>query len=251
MISVVITSYNEAEKLNKCLESIKNFADEIIVLDLGSTDNTESICKKFNAKIFKHKLVPFVEFVRNVAISKASGDWILVLDPDEIIQKELKDKLKDITKQKGYIAVNIPRKNIFFGRWIKHTNWWPDYHVRFFKKGKVEWTNKIHIYPEVDGEILKLPADEDIAILHYGYGSIKQFIDRQNRYSEIEAEQRFKEGVRFSWINFFWWPTREFLVRFIKHMGFMDGFYGFALTFLMMVYKLEILIKLWEKEEKR
>lgn len=251
MISVVITTFNEARKLKSCLESVKNFAEEIVIVDMGSTDDTESVCKAFGATVFPHKLVPFVELVRNFAVSKTSGDWILVLDPDERIQEELKVELKEVAKQKRYVAVNIPRKNIFFGRWIRHTNWWPDRHVRFFKKGKVKWSNKIHIYPKVNGEILQLPKDESVATIHYGYDSIKQFIGRQNRYSTFEAEQRYDRGERFSFFNFFWFPTREFLVRYIKHEGFLDGFHGFSLTFLMMVYKLEVLIKLWEKGQKR
>ena len=149
-----------------------------------------------------------------------------------------------------YQAVNIPRKNIFFGRWIKHTNWWPDYHVRFFKKGKVRWSNQIHQYPKVEGKIFNLPPFGDFAIIHNGYSSVWEFIDSQNRYSTIEAENLYQKGMRFSWANFFWKPLREFLVRFIRHLGFLDGFHGFILTFLMMIYQLQVMIKLWENERK-
>lgn len=251
MISAAVVSFNQREKLKKCLSSISGFADEIIVVDLGSWDNSIDTAKKFNAKIYHHKFVPFVELIRNYVVSKASGDWVLVLDPDEEVSDGLKVNLSEVVRNNKFVAVNIPRKNIFFGRFIKHTNWWPDYHVRFFKKGKVRWNGEIHIYPMVFGETLKLKADKDLAIIHYGYNNIKEFIDRQNRYSEIEAEQRFKEGERFSWVSFFWSPTREFLVRFIRHLGFLDGFYGFALTFLMMVYQLQVMIKLWEMEQEK
>lgn len=249
MISATIVCLNEAEKLERCLKSIENFADELVVVDLGSSDNSLLVAKKFKAKVYHHKFVPFVELVRNYAISKASGDWILILDPDEKISDKLKASLKKVEKNGKFVAVNIPRKNIFFARWIKHTNWWPDKHIRFFKKGKVVWTDKIHIYPKVDGEILNLPAKENLAIIHFGYDSIRQFMDRQNRYSTIEAQHLYKAGKRFSWRSCFWMPIREFLVRFIKHEGFLDGFHGFALTFLMMVYQLEVMIKLREMEK--
>lgn len=251
MISASIVCFNEAEKLEKCLMNLADFADEIVIVDLGSSDESRETARSYGAVVFRHKFMPYVESVRNFAISKATGDWILVLDPDEVITSNLKEKLTQIVKEGKFDAVKIPRKNIFFGRFIKHTNWWPDYHVRFFKKGKVEWTGEIHIYPKVSGNTLKLEADESVAIIHHGYESVKQFIDRQNRYSEIEAEQRFKQGERFSWINFFWRPKREFLVRYMKHAGFMDGFYGFALTFLMMLYQLEVMIKLWELEKNK
>ena len=251
MITLSLICFNEAENLKRCLKSAEDFVDEVIVVDLGSSDNSIEVAKKFGAKVFGHQFVPFVELTRDYAISKANGDWILILDPDEEIGENLKVKLKEIAKQGKFVAVNIPGKNIFFGRWISHTNWWPDRHIRFFKKGKVRWSERIHSYPKVEGEILQLPANPDLAITHYGYDNLNQFIDRQNRYSEVEAEQKFQDGERFSWTKFFWWPTREFLARFIKHAGFLDCFCGFALTFLMMVYKLEILIKLWEKEQKR
>lgn len=249
MISAVITTYNEAEKLKSCLESLEGFASELVIVDLGSCDNTEEIAKKFRAKLFKHDLVAYVELVRNYAISKTSGQWVLILDPDERITPMLADKLKEVAANNEYSAVNIPRKNIFFGRWIAHTNWWPDKHIRFFKKGKVKWSEKIHSYPLVDGKILELAGDETLAIRHFGYRNISEFIDRQHRYSGIEAEYRFNEGVRFSWPIFIWMPLREFLVRFVKHAGFLDGFYGFALTYLMMVYQMIVMVKLWELEK--
>lgn len=250
MISAAIVSFNEAEKLEKCLQSIKDFVDEIVVIDLGSKDDTKKVGEKFGAKIYDHKHVGFVEKVRDFSISKTSNDWILVLDPDEQIPDTLKIKLKEIINSDKYTAVNIPRKNIFFGKWISHTNWWPDKHVRFFKKGSVSWS-QIHIYPKVSGKILELPIKEELAIIHFGYANISEFIDRQDRYAEIESDELIEKGIRFSWVNFLWWPTRVFLTRFIKHQGFLDGIYGFILTYLMMVYKITVLIKLWEKDEVR
>ncbi len=248
MISIVLVTFNEAEKLQNCLENLIGFSDEVVIIDLGSTDESEKLGIKYGAKIYKHDFVDFVEEVRNYAISKAKGDWILVLDPDEIITDSLKDKLKEIISS-DYSAVNIPRKNIFFGKWIAHTNWWPDRHIRFFKKGKVTWSKKIHSYPKVNGTIINLEAKEGLAIVHFGYQSIEEFMDRQNRYSSIEAQNLFDSGVKFSWPLFFWKPVREFLVRFIRHRGFLDGFYGFALTVLMMIYQLQVMIELWEKEQ--
>lgn len=251
MISAVITTYNEAEKLKSCLESLEGFASELVIVDLGSSDNTEEIAEKFRAKLFKHDLVTYVEMVRNYAVSKASGDWVLLLDPDERITLKLADKLKEVAANNEYSAVNIPRKNIFFGKWIAHTNWWPDKHIRFFKKGKVKWSEKIHSYPKVDGQILELPPDESLAIRHFGYQSLSEFIDRQQRYATIEAEYYFQNGIRFSWRRFIWMPMREFLVRYLKHRGFLDGFYGFALTFLMTVYQMVVMVEIWELERNK
>ncbi len=251
MISTVIVTYNEEDVLKDCLRSVEGKGDEIVILDLGSGDNTLKIAESFKAKIFTHTLVEYVEKVRDFAVSKASGDWILILDPDERLTATLWKKLKEIKSENKYAAVNIPRKNIFFGKWIAHTNWWPDRHVRFFKKGKVGWEEKIHLYPKVEGLVLDLPAKKELAIEHFGYRTIEDFINRQNRYSTIEAQNLYLAGERFSWANFFWKPTREFLTRYIKHAGFLDGFYGFCLTYLMMVYQLQVMIKIWELEKKK
>lgn len=251
MISSVIVTYNDEEKLNDCLKSIRDECDEIVIVDLGSTDKTLKIAQKYNVKIFAHSFADYVEKVRNYAVSKTSGQWILVLDADERVSLRLWEQLKKIETGNKDIAVNIPRKNIFFGKWIKHTNWWPDKQIRFFKKGTVSWTDKIHSYPKVTGKVYELAAKENLAIVHYGYNNLDQFIARQNRYSNIQAQHLYQEGSRFSWFNFFWKPFREFLVRFISYEGFLDGFYGFALTYLMMVYQIQVQIELWELERKK
>lgn len=249
MISVVYVFFNEDQKLETSLKSIEGLAGEVVIIDIGSSPILQKIAKRHQAKVYHHPFVHFVEQARNFALAKAKGDWILVLDPDEQVTPALKEKLKEVVARDVFSAVNIPRKNIFFGRWIAHTNWWPDRHIRFFKKGKVNWKNIIHSYPQVSGEVLNLPAEESLAILHFGYQSINEFISRQIRYSGIEAKSLYEDGVRFSWPSFFWKPTREFLVRFLRHRGFLDGFYGLALTILMMIYQMTVLVKIWELEK--
>ncbi len=231
MISVSIAvSPGEEEKLKDCIASVKNFADEVVVVRIGKdVPNT-----------------PYVETIRNRMIEKCKGDWILILDPDERLTDNLAVELREIVKNGIYAAVNIPRKNVFFGHWVRHTNWWPDRLVRFFKKNNVVWDKKIHSYPKINGKQVNLPAQEKYAIEHYGYDNIFEFIERQNRYSTVEAENRLKNGEHFSWFKFFWWPKREFLVRYIKHLGFLDGFYGFILSYLMSIYKISVQVKMWE-----
>ncbi|HTK03888.1 MAG TPA: glycosyltransferase family 2 protein, partial [Alphaproteobacteria bacterium] len=168
------------------------------------------------------------------------------LDPDEQLSESLKIKLREVVEENIYNAVNIPRKNIIFDKWISHSNWWPDQQIRFFKKGAVSWPDTIHTYPEVSGAILNLPVQESLAILHFNYSSINEFIEKQNRYSTIEANNRLKSRENFSWFKFFWWPIREFLVRYIKHFGFLDGIHGLVLVYLMMFYKMMVVVKMKE-----
>jgi len=246
-ISVVINTHNEAEKLKDCLESVRQLADEIVVVDMDSEDNSLKIAEKFGARVYREKLVPYVELIRNQSVNKAKSDWVLVLDPDERVSPGLAKELKKIVKEDQYEVVNLPRKNIIFGRWIRHTNWWPDRHTRFFRKGKVRWTDKIHLYPEIKGRVLEIPAKKELAIEHLNYETVSQFLSRQNRYSEIQAQNYFDEGERFSWFNFFWRPTRIFLQRYLRHLGFLDGFYGLTLSYLAVVFQVATEVKLWEK----
>ncbi len=251
MISLAIASFNESEKLERCLKSLKGFADEILIFNLSRVDrNIRVVAKKFGAKLIDIDKVSYIELIRNKMIEACGGEWVILLDPDEYITDDLKKKLKEISKSGKYDAVNIPRKNIIFGKWIKHTNWWPDRQIRFFKKGKVLWKKDIHSYPQVQGKIFELPGTENLAIVHKQYDNIYEFLARQNRYSEIEAENLIQRGVDPTFFNLFWWPIRVFLSRFIRHFGFLDGFEGFSLTYLMMIYKVSVWVKIWERSKK-
>ncbi len=246
-ISVVINTHNEAKKIEDCLESVRHLTEKIVIVDMESEDEIGKIAKKYGAQVYQEKLVPYVELIRNQSVDKAKSGWILVLDPDERIPAPLAKELKKIVKEDKFDVVNIPRKNIIFNKWIRHTNWWPDRQIRFYKQGTVVWPRKIHQYPQVEGRVLDLPAKEELAIEHLNYKNIAEFLSRQNRYSEILAQNYFDEGERFSWFNFFWRPTRIFLQRYLRHAGFLDGFYGFALSILAVISQFVAEVKLWEK----
>ncbi len=132
-ISVVVCTYNDEDKIARCLDSV-SFADEIVVVDDGSRDKTIELASKYTKNIFKHKSVGYVEPVRNFAISKATGDWILVVDSDEVIGEKLAKEIREFSKETEFSFVEVPRKNIIFGKWMKASMWWPDYNIRFFKK---------------------------------------------------------------------------------------------------------------------
>lgn len=246
MISAVIVSHNEAKKLKKCLRNVVNWADEVVVVDLESTDNTQSVVSQFKCKFIKHKFVPYVELVRNFAISQCAGDWILVLDPDERLPKTLKINLKRYARSHRRGILNIPRMNYFFGRWIKHTNFWPDKQIRFFSRGDVKWHEEIHSYPQTKYQPIQVPSKTRYSIFHFGYDNFFDFIERQNRYSSIRAREKYRAGHRFSYRSFFYQPLREFLARYIKHRGFLDGKRGLFLTLNLMLYHCFVEWKLLE-----
>lgn len=247
-ISVVVNTRNEAEELKGLLETV-SWTQEIIVVDMESTDDSKKVAKSFEAKIYKHKFLNFVEPARNFGIKKATGDWILILDPDERVSGSLAKKLKSLAKNDdGITYARIPRKNMIFGKWIKNSRFWPDYNIRFFKKGCVEWEDKIHSIPITEGQGIDLEESENLAIIHNHYTSISQYILRMNRYTDVQASELFEKSQEILWTDFIKKPFSEFLSRFFAGKGYQDGIHGLVLSFLQGFSEFVVIIKLWEKQ---
>ncbi len=245
-ISVVINTLNEEKNIERVIRSV-SFADEIIVCDMYSDDNTAVIAKRMGAVVLLHKRMGYVEPARNFAISKASHEWILILDADEEVSESLENKIKELINKPGVVThVEIPRKNIIFGSWIKSSQWWPDTHTRLFKAGSVIWGNKIHSKPKTEGQGLTLSSEERNAIIHHHYTSISQFILRMDRYTSIEAKDLRANGYKFVWTDLITKPLGEFLGRFFANQGFKDGVHGLALGLLQAFSFFVVYLKVWE-----
>lgn len=247
-ISVVINVRNEAEDLKKCLKSIKGFADEVVIVDMKSSDGSLEVAKSANAKVFSYKPMKFVEPARNFALSKATGKWILLLDPDEYVNKTLKRELINITKRSDVDFVRIPRQNMIFGKWIKHSNCWPDYLIRFFKNGSVTWQKEIHSQPVTKGNGLTLLDSDQLAIKHNNYTSIVDFINRAVRYSSIQADELNAQDYKLKISDFILKPIQEFNSRFFFAEGYKDGLHGLIFCLLQGFAIGLIYIRLWEKQ---
>lgn len=249
-ISVVVTARNAEKTLAECLRSVK-WADEIVLVDDESTDKTVSVAKQFTKHIYPHKSKGYVEPARNFSISKATNEWILILDADEEIPHQLSEKLREIsgTSDEALSAVAIPRKNIIFNKWIRNsTGWWPDYQTRFFRKGKVKWFDAIHSKPEVDGRTQELDQKEDLAIIHNNYETISDFLQRLDRYTSIEAQEHSQKGEKFDLEHTFKRAHEEFLSRFFAREGYRDGAHGLVLSLFESFSMLVVGTKMWERE---
>lgn len=243
-ISAVVIAKNEEKRLKECLESVK-FAKEIIVVDDGSEDKTVEVAKKYTKNIFHHKSKGYVEAARNFALSKATEEWILLLDADEVVPESLRKKLQDIAGDESISFVKIPRKNIIFGKWIQqNSGWWPDYQVRFFRRGTVTWPSQIHAQPVPEGDGVELPADESFALIHANYESISQFLEKLDRYTTEEAEEK---GANTNWNDSLQVPADEFISRFYARNGYKDGMHGLMLSLLEAFYSEVLFAKRWEK----
>lgn len=239
-LSVTIITLNEEKDLSRALQSVESIADEIILVDSGSTDKTIEIAKKFNAKIYTRKFDNYAN-QKNFTLSKAKGEWILSLDADEEITTGLREEIDSCFRSNDegrFVAYSIPRRNIIFGKEIKYTRWQKelDRHVWLWKKGKASWDGEVHEELIVNGEIGKLKHSK----LHYQYETITQFLEMMNKYSTLDAKNK-----KFSSFNFAFQPLYNFLVRYFYRLGFLDGWRGFVLSILMAIYHFELQTKIW------
>jgi glycosyltransferase involved in cell wall biosynthesis len=250
-ISVIVFASNAERFIERCLSSL-DFAGEVIVIDIDSTDSTAQISKKMGATVIWHKSLGYVEPVRNFGISKASGTWILVLDADEEVSPTLAAHLVKLAKLDACDGYYLPRKNMIFGQFAQTAGWWPDIVLRFFKKGAVEWTSDIHSIPVTKGKIAEIPPDDSLAIVHYNYQSVSEFVARYNRYTDIQVEEDLKKGKQINSPDavlkaFF----EEFFSRMFYHKGISGGLIGTILSMLQSSSELVRASKLWEHRESK
>lgn len=250
-ISAVVTVYNEEKNIEKCLKSLK-FADEIIVVDNESTDNTVIVSKKYTSKIFTQKNNPReIDIQKNFGFDKASNDWILSIDADEEVSKELSEEIKKIlsVKPSSIPQINgfwLPRKNFIFGKWMEFAGWYPDYQLRLFRKGKGRYTKKhVHENLSIEGETAKLKEH----IIHHNYNSMQQFLNKTFNYAQNEADNLLLKGYEFNYFDVIKFPLSEFLSRFFARKGYKDGFHGLILSLLMAFYHFVIFTFIWEKKD--
>ena len=244
-ISVVIFTKNEEQNIGDCIKSAKSFASEIIVVDMQSKDQTVHIAKSKGAMVYPVEDYNWVEPVRNFGISKAKNEWILVLDADERVPSTLAKKFIEVVNENKFDAVRTPYKVVFFGKWIKHTHWWPDYHIRFFRRGHVKWIVKIHPDIKVSGRILELKAEVKNAIIHENARDIKTWLKKIDHHTDFEDYFFNLKDVKVEDIlgRF----RREFYWRYFESKGYLDGMHGFVLSKFMEFYRFLEFTKYWEK----
>lgn len=246
-VSVAIVTYNSEDDLPECLGSVE-WADEIVVMDLGSSDRTLDIARQRNCRVMAHQWVPIAEFALPEAINACANDWILVLDPDEVVPSTLVSCLQQIALENQADAVSIPWKNQVFGRWIAHSGLAANRHARFFRKGAVSYEPIVHKGEIVKGKLLMLPDEEAFYVIHRGNRTVREFVEKQNRYSTLMAEELFKSGHTTSITTVVRTPFTEVRGRYFGQAGYCDGVQGLAFCELMSLNAFLAEVKLLEKE---
>lgn len=227
-ISVVIITFNEERNIERCILSVKDIADEIVVLDSFSTDKTEEICKKHNVNFFQHKFDGHIE-QKNRAITYAGNHYVLSLDADEALSEDLKKSILEAKENWTHDGYYFNRLTNFCGKWIKHGGWYPDQKLRLWdrRKGAWEGDNPHDKYVLKKGSSLKYLKGD---LLHYSFYSIEQHLTQIEKFSTIKAKVAFNKGKKSNILKKLINPPFKFFKMYILKLGFLDGYYGYIIA---------------------
>ncbi len=229
-ISAVIITFNEEKYIGKCLDSLQEVADEIIVVDSYSRDKTREICEACDVKFIEHEFEGYRQ-QKNWAMAQAENDIVLSLDGDECLSEELKNSILSVKNNWKGDAYSFNRLNNYYGKWIRHSGVYPDRKIRLFDRRKGEWGgvnphDKFILYPGYIHETL--PGD----LLHFVQDSIDDHVDKIKLFANINALEYHKMGKNSSLLKIMVHPSWRFFKSYFLNMGFLDGYYGFVVCSL-------------------
>ena len=225
-LSAVIITKNEEKNIRRCLESVIEVADEIIVIDSQSTDNTVSICREFQVEIFQLEWKGYAH-AKNYGIGKTKNDYILSIDADEVLSESLIHSIQKVKEQLTG-AYEFNRLSNYCGQWIHHCGWYPDRKIRLFSKNNARWYgNFVHEKLQFDDhmEVINLKGN----LLHYSFHSLSDHMQRVDQYSQLAAEELIQMKKRLIILKMIVLPFIKFLKSYIFQNGYLDGFYGFCI----------------------
>ncbi len=233
-LSAAIITFNEENNIARCVESLQQIADEIIIVDSLSTDRTKEICLALGCKVIERPFSGHIE-QKNFAIDQTSHDYIISLDADEALDESLQTQILDIKKNWKSDAYRFNRLTNYNGKWIYHCGWYPDTKTRLFKKNKARWGGK---NPH-DIIILHENARETYIkgnLLHYSYDSISDHLRQTNKFTTIAAKAMFEDGKKANCIDYTLRPCLQFIRDYFLKLGFLDGRYGFVICKINALY---------------
>lgn len=249
-LSVAVATFNEEENIGPCFDSVKGWANEIVIVDGGSTDKTIQIAKQYGAKIIVTDNPPIFHINKQKAIDACRGEWILQLDADEKVTPELRDEiLKQVNSKTKFNGFWIPRKNFFLGRYLTKGGQYPDYTLRLYRRGKGHLPCKsVHEQAMVEGKVGYLKND----LLHLADFTFGRYRLRFNRYTNLIADELVRNKLRINLWNSLNYllikPTSWFFSTYFRHKGFVDGLPGFLFSFFSSLRFAVGYIKYWQRK---
>ena len=227
-ISTVIITHNEEHNIARCIESVKDISDEIVVVDSFSDDKTASIAQGFGAKVFFRTFKDFGD-QKTFAIECAKNDWVLSVDADEVLSPELQASILKEKQGPVYDAYNVNILANYCGQWIRHCGWYPQPKLRLFNKNKCHMTSsKVHESIVMNDRKFR-SGFLDGNLLHYSYKTISDHTKKIELYSELAAKNAIEKGERILFIKILLGPTWKFIYNFILRGGFLDGYLGYVI----------------------
>ena len=243
-LTVAVITWNEEERLRPCLESAA-WADEIVVVDSASTDKTVEVAREFTDRIWVRPWPGFAA-QKNFALEQASLPWVLSLDADERVTPDLRREIERVLLNDGPAdGYTIPRKNLFWGAWVRHGRLYPDRQLRLFRKGRGRFVeHAVHESVSVDGLVERL----EHPLIHESYRSLEEFGLRSNRYSTLAATEWITLGRRVGVGDLVLRPLGRFVSMYLLNRGFLDGWRGLLLAMLYAHYVFLRTAKVWEAQ---
>jgi glycosyltransferase involved in cell wall biosynthesis len=248
MLSIVILTKNEEKNILDCLESV-SWADEIIIVDDYSVDLTEAVVRQFirnkKIKFYKRRLEDDFSAQRNFALLKCKYDWVLFVDADERVTKGLREEINSILinsknnpKENGYY---ITRKDVIWGKTLKHGEAGNIKLLRFGRKDSGQWTGTVHEVWNINGNIGELEG----GLLHFPHQTISEFLREVNYYTTLRAKELFKAGVKTTVWQIIFYPKAKFILNYFVKLGFLDGIEGLMFAIIMSMHSFLVRAKLW------
>lgn len=244
-VTAVILTLNEAAHIQACIKSLA-WADKVLVFDSYSQDETVALAEAAGAAVLQSKFENYAQ-QRNAALAAIQTDWVFFVDADERGTAVLAAEIREVVAARPERGWYVPRHNYIFGKLTKGAGWFPDFQLRLFKHGKVQYERPVHELAVVDGEIGYLQNP----LIHYNYRDVAHFQETQGRYTAYDASILQAEGIRPKPHNYILQPLRQFYWRFVTLHGYQDGWHGLRLSLFMMYYewvKYRKLAALWQRE---
>jgi len=250
-ISALVVTFNEERRLNDCLLSLKRF-DDVMVADLGSKDRSVKIAKNLRFKVVAHPWVPIGEMALPALLPAMKNDWVIRVDPDEVLPPELIDDLSQLKVDDKYGIIEVPYQYYFMNKKLDTTIWGGVRPIpRVINRTRIRVTPEVHrtLHCRPGYETFTLPYHPGNAVLHYWVDSYGQLFSKHERYIAMEGESRYNNGFRFGWESLLESPLRSFYNSFIQCSGWRGGWHGWFLSAFFAVYQMRALLSLYQYEK--
>ena len=243
-VSAVLIAHEEGHRIERCLDSLKWADERIVVVPQDSTDDTVEVATRHGARVFSREFTGFSD-QRQWADEQANSEWALSVDCDEVGPPALADEIRAELADPRFDAYQVPHLDYMFGKWIRHGGWYPQLHVRLYRRSRARWERDVHEGVAVNGSIGRLKHP----ILHYSHARVENWLAKMARYTTLEAQAMRRRGDRMTIARMLVEPPLNTCYKLFVQQGFRDGAHGVVLALLLGTYKLVRNLKLWDLQQ--